>query len=320
MIIVTCPNGLANRLFYFAHCITLGEASGHAVLGPKTPEIPNCFPGQCESFWIWPEETLARFPWRYVSRRVRNLLVRFAGRISREIPLPSVALVLATTQDPEQVSVRNEEFVQRLRDNRLVVMSGWTAIEKMFFPHPEEMRSFFTPRREIVDACRAVASQARGKADVLIGMHFRWSDYKTYAAGSFYFSAATYARVMRHCAALFPGKETAFLAISDDRQAAQELLEASAPLRAILGPGTVIGDLYSLAECDYIVCPSSSFSLWAAFCGRKPVWCMRDDKTLPALEDFKIYEHSFAGMHPEPEDAIAVKNARESSKSDVAPV
>ena len=36
------------------------------------------------------------------------------------------------------------------------------------------------------------------------------------------------------------------------------------------GPGTEIGDLYSLAACDYIIGPPSTYTQWASFYGQVP--------------------------------------------------
>jgi len=71
-----------------------------------------------------------------------------------------------------------------------------------------------------------------------------------------------------------------------------------------------MGVLYGLAECDYIVCLASSFSLWAAFQGRKPVWCMSDENRRLELKDFVIHDHNFEGMHPEGLHRVAAMKAK----------
>ena len=44
------------------------------------------------------------------------------------------------------------------------------------------------------------------------------------------------------------------------------------------GPGDMIGDLYSLASCDYIIGPPSTYSMWASFYGRKKLLHIRREK------------------------------------------
>ena len=38
-----------------------------------------------------------------------------------------------------------------------------------------------------------------------------------------------------------------------------------------------VADMYTLAACDYILGPPSTFSGWASFYGGKPVFTMRSD-------------------------------------------
>ena len=38
-----------------------------------------------------------------------------------------------------------------------------------------------------------------------------------------------------------------------------------------LGPGSVVGDLYALARCDYIMGPPSTYTQWASFYGNHPM-------------------------------------------------
>jgi hypothetical protein len=66
-----------------------------------------------------------------------------------------------------------------------------------------------------------------------------------------------------------------------------------APFHATRGPGALLGDLYALAECDWVIGPPSTFSLWAACYGRKPIHqlCRRE---LPAsLGDFMVPDGHF---------------------------
>jgi len=54
------------------------------------------------------------------------------------------------------------------------------------------------------------------------------------------------------------------------------------------GPGFPVGDLYALAQCDYILGTVSSFSQWASFYGNRPLFQVRDGKDHPELGKFRV--------------------------------
>jgi hypothetical protein len=318
MIILNCRNGLANRLFYFSHCMALARASGHkTVLSSYLPEAARYFGGEHGAFCVWQESPAWRMAWPNWVRRGFNVLYRAWLRASLKYKLAWPKLIVARLEAPYEISLSNPEFIQMLRSHAVVILDGWMAIDGIVQPEPEAIRAFFTPNRAITEACVDSARKARGEADVLIGVHFRWGDFIDYGDGCFYFSPEVYVRVMKRCEELFPGKRVAFLAVSNEPEVLQQRRAAFGSLRVTLGPGTVAGDLFTLAECDYIVCPASSYSLWAAFHGRKPLWCLADADSLPNLNDFKVYDQTFKGAHPE--GSIREKARREPGNLEAPP-
>src|SRR5579864_7047234 len=81
----------------------------------------------------------------------------------------------------------------------------------------------------------------------------------------------------------------AFLICSDERQEAATF----APFPVTVGQGTLLGDLFSLAGCDYVVGPPSTYSLWAAFYGRKPLYHMIEPEPPRDLSSFMVPEGRF---------------------------
>ncbi len=61
---------------------------------------------------------------------------------------------------------------------------------------------------------------------------------------------------------------TAFLIASDENVCHKDF--SGMTIRQ--APGHELEDLYCLAECDYIVGPPSTYSAWAAFYGKKPLY------------------------------------------------
>jgi len=52
----------------------------------------------------------------------------------------------------------------------------------------------------------------------------------------------------------------------------------------------MVEDLYALAECDYIIGPPSTYTLWASFYGDTPLWFMEHKGDIPDLSAFFIAE------------------------------
>jgi hypothetical protein len=59
-------------------------------------------------------------------------------------------------------------------------------------------------------------------------------------------------------------------------------------LPVTLGSGVAIEDLYALAACDRLVGPPSTFTQWASFYGRVPLYYIRDPMASPGDEDFAV--------------------------------
>jgi hypothetical protein len=72
---------------------------------------------------------------------------------------------------------------------------------------------------------------------------------------------------MREMAAQFPDRKVSFFVCSDEPRNAGEFPGLSVEL----GAGPPVADLYTLAKCDYILGPVSTFSQWASFYGAKPL-------------------------------------------------
>jgi Glycosyl transferase family 11 len=298
MILLICPFGLANRLLYFTHCITLAETTGHRVICLNIPEATQFESGHYGTLCTWPPTSFPRIKLPNFPRRCLTLIFRKFIDFCRYISLPKPAIFWPTVATADQVSADNPDFQRVLRSHRLIILTGWISVEKMVVPNPQIIRTFFTPVKAIRQLSQETAQRAKEGADILVGIHIRWGDFSLYRNGAYYFSVEVYLRVMKKCLELFPEKRVAFLLVSDEPRRLAESLESFAPLKVALGPGSALGDLYTLAECDYIICPASTFSLWSAFYGKKPCWCLRNSTVLPELGDFYVPDTRFEGLHP----------------------
>ena len=136
---------------------------------------------------------------------------------------------------------------------------------------------------------REHARAAKDGADVLIGLHIRRGDYDIHLGGRHYYPLEFYRETMDRVAALFPNRRIAFLLCSNEKLP----MEIFAPHQVATGPGTSLGDLYCLAECDYLLGPPSTYSLWAAYYKRKPIYQMFRREAPASLDNFMVPDGHF---------------------------
>ena len=279
------PGQLGNRLFFFSYVISLAIKLGGRVANPGFAEFALAFAAtQADAFCRWPP--------RHSVLRARWLadalfeIVEFGFRAARKLrlPIPGVKLIGIHQALTAEHGIQNEPFLESLRGARIVFICGWIDLEKIQFEHPERIRAFFVPAESHRAAVGRLVDGARRECEVLVGIHIRQGDYADFEGGRFYFSTAAYVKKMRHMSALFPEKKVGFIVCSNSPQSIADPLLPT----VFSGPGHPVEDLYALAACDYIIGPPSTFSRWASFYGKIPLWDMCDEDSLPKIEEFEI--------------------------------
>ncbi|HEY5792208.1 MAG TPA: hypothetical protein VIS74_02855 [Chthoniobacterales bacterium] len=273
VVIARSAGMLGNRLFLSAYFLAHASVHGYRLFNPALGEYAALF----ESTWADP---WCRYPARAGgsektggSARSRCRLVGAAAAILSRLPggVAGVrALDIARSHDAADVpyDLNGPEFMSALRQSRCLLVQGWKFRDDAHLKTQHGViRDYFTPRSAIRARVREIIERARAGVDVLIGVHVRQGDYRAWQGGRFYFDTPLYAAWMRAAAALFPGARVGFLICSN---AAQDPA-AFAGLRVSFGSGVVVEDLYALAECDRLMGPPSTFSLWASYYGRVPL-------------------------------------------------
>ncbi len=147
--------------------------------------------------------------------------------------------------------------------------------------HAPAIRERFRLRQQFRERVSQWIEPLREEFTMLIGVHLRRGDYNRYRGGQWFFDSSVYRRLMLHVAALFAEKRVVFLLASNERL---DLAEFPG-LEVRQAPGHLALDMYSLAECDLIVGPPSTFSGWASFVGQTPIYPIHDGAALPQRGD-----------------------------------
>jgi hypothetical protein len=125
-----------------------------------------------------------------------------------------------------------------------------------------------------------------------LGVHVRRKDYKDFCQGRYFYDEKIYRAWIKHCLRLIntPNIRIKFYT-SDPDFVNFHLLDLGD-----LGPGRAIEDLVGLSQCDYILGPPSTFSMWASFMGNG-CKCMHMYNPTPTSSDNFINWESLASFN-----------------------
>ena len=147
----------------------------------------------------------------------------------------------------------------------------------------KELQRIFRPRNEITEKATALINEIRKKSDIVIGVHIRHGDYKTWRNGRYYYTLEEFHQFMQRLQQLFKNKKVAFF-ISSNAEFSIESFDGCLCYRFEKEPSGDILDLYTLSLCDRIIGPWSTYSRWASFIGETPL-CFIKEKNQQFSED-----------------------------------
>jgi len=284
--IVVCskPGQLGNRLFIFATFIAFSREYNVRVMNVSFDEYARYFP-------VLSNDVLGRYPQKKSSiksgflRHGSFVFFDFLSRLASRLRLRN-SLVTAESLDwNEKVDLDSPGFIQKARSIKLLLLRGWDyRCFQTFEKHAPYIRQAFTPDRHHMDRVHALMKNARGGGQKVIGIHIRHGDYKTFEGGAYYYGVEQYVELMKRIHSLFPGENIRFLVCSNSKFGEGDFNS----LEYLPGTGHFVEDLYSLAQCDYLAGPPSTYTLWASFYGQVPLYAVRDINKVPALTDFEI--------------------------------
>lgn len=159
----------------------------------------------------------------------------------------------------------------------------------------KELQHIFKPRKEIVEKAESFIANIRESSDMIIGVHIRHGDYKTWRNGRHFYTIEEFHQFMLRLQQLYGNKKIAFF-ISSNATFSLESFEGCQCYRYGKEPSGDILDLYTLSLCDRIIGPWSTFSRWASFIGEIPLCFIKEKNQQFSEESFSIVTsfYSFA--------------------------
>jgi hypothetical protein len=252
---------LGNRLFLFSHLIAFSEYSGIPILNFAFSEYNHYFPffknNPNSIYWNMGVQT------RYASFPVLRI-----GALVGLIPTVKF-------WDDRDIMFDGDDAldprIRMMKNSPYVIFEGWrfrsnSTINKI----APKIKEIFAPQADILLEVSKKYERARQMGDVVVGVHIRWEDYR---GTEYFFPLAIFLKRMDEISAIFSPSKVSFIICSPE-----QLKREDFPNNCILAPNSgSITDMYTLAACDYILGPPSTFSGWASFYGKRPVFTMRGD-------------------------------------------
>ena len=218
LVIVEDGGGLANRLFVFANVIATGLATGHRVANPAFRHWAESFEGTAgDSLCLYPRRRRSLFGGPFPARIAASLSYRCTGLLAGS---PGIGTVRAISLLwPEHCDLDAPATTAVLQRHRLVLLKGWlfrnrSGIER----HTALLRDFFQPVPAIRSEADRVVDSAREQGDILVGVHVRQRDYRSFMNGRYLYDFPTYVDLMRSVAENVAPRRAAFLICADEEQ------------------------------------------------------------------------------------------------------
>ena len=108
----------------------------------------------------------------------------------------------------------------------------------------------------------------RDRGETVVGVHVRRGDYKDFEGGRYYYEDNVYER----------NKKTFGDGI---------VRRGNTPKFVMFPLRSAVEDQWMMSQCDYLMGPPSTFTMWASFMGKVPLGIIRNQSQTLTLADFK---------------------------------
>lgn len=175
---------------------------------------------------------------------------------------------------------------------------GWDLMDdtRYLAQTKQELQYIFRPREDIMQKAEAMITEIHKSADIVVGVHIRHGDYKTFLDGRYYYTLEEYHQFLLRIKKLYSNHKVAFF-ISSNETFSTDVFEECNCYRFTREPSGDILDLYTLSLCDKIIGPWSTYSRWASFIGEVPLCCIKKkdqvftDDSFSRITDFYHFEN-----------------------------
>lgn len=279
MVIIQQKTGrLANRLFLFSKFMVNAIENKYELINPTFDEYCKYFESTRENqFGNYPISVKLKSDKSFTSFYIKTSLLYRLAPVTRkyEFVAPGIS---------DRQNLNDPGFIEKAK-TKTVYARGWFFSEgDNLIRHVSKTRDFFTPDKTVQAEIDQCLSPVKRDYDILIGIHIRRGDYKTWKSGRYFYNNETYRYYMQSLQMQFNelGKSVAFVLSSNEPYS----LDWFSGLNCFRAPGGIISDLYALSECNYVFGPPSTYSMWASYYGNTPLKHLENSREIIHYQQF----------------------------------
>lgn len=288
---------LGNRLLLSANLIAAAREHGVQLLNPSFAGYAQYFESTANDLWC-------RFPVAYPVDESAGQVDESAGQVSAP-PSPALRTALYKAvylsgrtlshlrmtrfpfhiiriTDEQRYDLQSPDFIGKAQGGRPVLVSGWKFdAGKLLQKHADTVRQFYRIRTEHQHRIDELMQAVRARGNHVVGVHVRQGDYAKFQNGRYFYSVDQYVAAMKRIRNRFSDRQVVFLVCGNVPLGDTDFGD----LNVCLGTGQIIEDMYSLAACDTLIGPPSTYTGWASFYGRVPFrWMESADEAFDVID------------------------------------
>ena len=177
---------------------------------------------------------------------------------------------------------------QKMLQRRLYINNSWYIRDyQLVQKHRAVLSNVIAPYASVLEKVRKNFNIYRGQNEntVLVGVHMRRGDYRTWQNGEFYFSDEQWNNLFLQMCEFpqFSNKHLKFIAFSNEEINRRKFSER---LDIVISQGSVGEDLSALSLCDFIMGPPSTFSWIANYIGKNKYYVVYNPERKITYHDF----------------------------------
>lgn len=242
---------MSNRIILNAHCLATGIGSRQSVAMYTFGDLDKYYECKADNIEVQISDYSDLIGKTY--RKIRGIYdVYREDRIEKYVKkLPSII-----------------ENIYNTPSKKHIIQNWYFRNYSDFIKYQEQVRQFFTPKEIYISEAREKIKSLRNEYDILIAVHIRRGDYKTFQGGIFYYTDNQYLEWIKKTYSIFRSEgKIIFIVFSNDQI---DFNNSDIEANFFVSHFSAIEDQFLMSECDYIMGPPSTFSWWSSFMGGKP--------------------------------------------------
>ena len=213
----------------------------------------------------------------------KGRIIRKFGAVFLKNKFKFFAKILPVTIIAEG-SIAIQKIIEQSR-KRLYIVNAWEQRihTTSFLKENDFIRSVILPEAESRKKAAERIELLRQKFDVIVAVHIRRGDYKTFLDGKYYFEDDVYLHKMEQINHLLTPVKVVFAIFSNEKIDIKNFTTINA---SFSNDNTSIGDMWGISLCDFIIGPLSTFSMWASFLKKVPLHFIQKNTEIKTMDIF----------------------------------